>query len=49
MQDTFPWTLTMPLNIEFGWEERKCIVCSVENPEVLIKFDKARIKQFPNF
>ena len=48
MQTTTPWTLTVPLNDELGWEETKCIVCQVTNPSIIIKFDKSRIKQFPN-
>ena len=46
MSSTNPWSLTVVKNIFEGWDETKCISCTVENPALTFKFDNLRIKQF---
>ena len=48
MQQTSPYSFTVPQDLKQGWEETKCIVCQTENPDVTMTFDGARIKQFPD-
>ena len=48
MNSQSPWDFEIKQNMQYSWEEYKCIKCKVDNPKLSFTFDNLRFKQIGN-